>query len=81
MSTADIIGFAGVALLLLAFLLNLLKILEQTSRVYIILNITGAGMACAASAIINYMPFVVLEGTWTVVSVIALMNSYRKPAA
>lgn len=78
MTLADAIGFAGVALLLVAFLLNLFKILEQTSRTYILLNVIGAAMACAALVIIEYMPFVILEGTWTVVSVVALSNSYRK---
>lgn len=78
MSLADVIGFAGVALLLLAFLLNLLKILDQTGRTYITLNVIGAGMSCAASVMIHYLPFVVLEGTWTLVSVVALVNSYRK---
>lgn len=78
MSPADVIGFAGVALLLLAFLLNLLKILDQSGRTYITLNIVGAGMACAASVMIHYLPFVLLEGTWTLVSVVALVNSYRR---
>lgn len=78
MSSADVIGFAGVALLLLAFLLNLLKILDQSGRTYVTLNAIGAGMACAASVMIHYLPFVLLEGTWTLVSVLALVSSYRR---
>jgi hypothetical protein len=42
------------------------------------LNFTGASMACLASVLINYMPFVILEGTWTVVSLFALINYSRK---
>lgn len=74
----DWIGFIGVALLLVAFLSNLLNKLERNSLVYILLNIIGAGMACLASWMINYLPFVILEGTWTVVSVFALIGFYRK---
>ena len=78
MILSDLIGFAGVAILLLAFLLNLLKVLEYNNRLYISLNIVGAGLACAASVMINYMPFIILEGTWTLVSVVALLNGLRK---
>jgi hypothetical protein len=74
----DLIGFMGVFLLLIAFLLNLSGRLSQKSIGYILLNITGAGLACLASVLINYTPFIILEGTWTVVSVIALVNYFRR---
>ena len=76
----DWIGFTGVAILLLAFLLNLLKKISSNSLPYIIMNIVGAGLACLASWLIDYIPFVVLEGTWTVVSVFALIGYLRKNA-
>jgi len=74
----DSIGSAGVAILLLAFLLNLLKKISSNSLPYIIMNIVGAGLACLASWLIGYIPFVVLEATWTLVSVFALINFLRK---
>lgn len=74
----DWIGFVGVTILLIAFLLNLLNKLHKDSLLYIVLNIVGAGLACVASLLIHYMPFVVLEGTWTVVSIIALVNYFVK---
>lgn len=74
----DWIGFAGVAILLLAFLLNLLKKISSNSLPYILMNITGAGLACLASWLINYIPFVILEGTWMVVSLFALIGYLRK---
>lgn len=74
----DWIGFTGVAILLLAFLLNLLKKISSSSLPYIIMNIVGAGLACLASWLIYYIPFVVLEATWTIVSVFALVNYIRK---
>jgi len=78
LSYNDWIGAIGVTILLLAFLLNLLRKLSSNSLVYISMNIIGAGMACIASMLINYIPFVVLEGTWTLVSVIALIRYFNK---
>ena len=74
----DWIGFTGVAILLLAFLLNLLKKIPSNSLPYILMNIIGAGLACLASWLINYIPFIILEATWTVVSVLALIGYLRK---
>ena len=76
-ATADWIGTIGVALLLAAFLLNLLNKISQTNIVYILLNCIGAALACMASVLINYMPFIILEGTWTVVSIAALVSYCR----
>lgn len=78
LNLADWIGFTGVAILLVAFLLNLLKKISSNSLAYITMNIVGAGLACLASCMINYLPFVILEGTWTLVSVFALISHLRK---
>jgi len=75
---SDLIGSLGVTLLLVAFLLNLRGYLSKDGLLYILLNIIGAGLACLASWLIHYIPFVVLEGTWTLVSLIALLNYFRK---
>jgi hypothetical protein len=77
LSFNDWIGFAGVAILLLAFLLNLLKKISSNSLPYIFMNIMGAGLACLASWLIHYIPFVILEGTWTIVSLIALVGYFK----
>lgn len=81
MSLSDIVGFTGVAILLLAYLLNLLKIATNRKWVYLLLNFIGAGLACLASVMIDYMPFVILEGTWSVVSLVALLSSLKKQPA
>lgn len=78
MNTNDWIGFIGVSILLIAFFLNLSNKLHKDSYAYILMNIFGAGIACFASVLINYLPFVVLEGCWTVVSVIALIGVMKK---
>jgi hypothetical protein len=70
--SSETIGFAGVALLLVAFLLNLLKILRAESLSYLGLNLLGAGLACLSSWLIDFMPFVLLEGVWALVAAISL---------
>ncbi|MBK7184228.1 MAG: hypothetical protein IPH89_15680 [Bacteroidetes bacterium] len=81
MNVSDMIGFAGVSILLVAFFLNLTNKLHKDSLGYILLNIIGAGIACLASVLINYVPFIVLEGTWTIVSVWALIGYYKNKKA
>jgi len=74
MNLADWIGFIGVSILLIAFLLNLLKKISQESHAYILLNLIGAGLACIASILIEYIPFIILEGAWTLVSLISWLR-------
>lgn len=78
MSLSDWIGFTGVTILLVAFLLNLSGRIAQTQLPYILMNITGAGLAGLASCLIRYVPFIILEGTWTLVSLIGLISYFRK---
>lgn len=74
---ATLIGSLGVALLLLAFLLNVFRLLRVEGYPYIVLNLVGASLACYSSYLIDFMPFVVLEGTWAVVAGVALVRSLR----
>lgn len=72
MSLADWIGSLGVALLLAAFGLNAFGRLSQGTRSYQALNLVGAGLAAWASWQIRFWPFVVLEGAWAAVALVAL---------
>jgi hypothetical protein len=72
-----IVGSTGVFLLLLAFLLNLFKILMQDTKTYAVLNIVGAGLSCYASVLIDYIPFVVLEGIWALVAFMGLVRLFK----
>lgn len=74
MSAVDCIGFIGVLLILIAFFLNLIGALDSDHIIYILLNLCGASLACLASILMKYMPFVLLEGTWTLVSFLALIK-------
>ena len=77
---ATLIGSVGVALLLLAFLLNLVRRLPAESWLYLGLNAVGAALACYASYLIQFMPFVVLEGTWAVVALLGVARKAKAPA-
>ena len=74
--SSETIGFAGVALLLVAFLLNLLKILRADSHTYLGLNFLGAGLSCLSSWLIDFMPFVLLEAVWASVAVFGLARLF-----
>ncbi|HMH34723.1 MAG TPA: hypothetical protein VK543_16920 [Puia sp.] len=77
MPISTIIGSLGVSLLLLAFFLNLFRKLPRDSDLYLILNIIGAGFSAYASLLIHFMPFVILEGTWCLVALAALVKKGR----
>lgn len=76
-SLSDIIGSIGVFILLLAFGLNLLNKISKDSIIYILMNVVGAALACFASYLIRYIPFIILEAVWTIVSVMALISYYK----
>jgi hypothetical protein len=78
MSFSTIIGSLGVTLLLIAFFLNLFRLVLPESKTYILLNIIGAGLSCYASVLIHYNPFIILEATWCTVAIAAL---FKKPHA
>ncbi|NJL29741.1 MAG: hypothetical protein HC897_18560 [Thermoanaerobaculia bacterium] len=77
MSFAEGVGAFGVSLLLLAFFLNLAGYLSAATRRYRLLNAVGAGLACYASYLIGFWPFVVLEGTWCAFAIVALARGNR----
>lgn len=65
---ADGLGIVGVSLLLAAFFLSLAGRLDPRGVPYLLMNLVGAGLACAASWLLPFWPFVVLEGTWAAVA-------------
>ena len=76
MSYSSIVGSLGVMLLLAAYLLHLFRQIPQ-GKLYILLNIIGAGLSCYASVLIHYWPFVILEGCWCLVSLAGLVSVLR----
>jgi hypothetical protein len=72
--TSDLIASAGVTLILIAFLLNLAGRLERENAAYLWLNLVGAALACLASALVPFIPFVILEGVWALAALAGLIR-------
>lgn len=79
MTIIDWIGVLGVFQILLAYILNITGKVSNKHLVFILLNLVGASMACLASILLNYWPFIVLEAVWALVSLYSLFN-YKKIA-
>jgi hypothetical protein len=74
MNFNDIVGTIGVGLILIAYFSNIFSFIPKEGKLFFVLNIIGAGLACYASWLIHYWPFVILEATWCLVSVIGLLK-------
>ncbi|WP_449274490.1 CBU_0592 family membrane protein [Lacinutrix neustonica] len=81
MNTTDWTGFIGVFLILLAYILNVIGTLSNKDLPFILLNFIGASLACFASILMKYLPFIILEGVWALVSLVSLVSllRYKKP--
>ena len=77
MTQTDLVGFIGVTILLVAFFLNLTNKLKKDSVTYLIMNFIGAGTACFASILMNYLPFIILEGCWAAVSAFGIFIYFK----
>jgi hypothetical protein len=80
MNYNDIIGTIGVGLILVAYFLNIFSFIPKEGKLFFVMNIIGAGMACYASVLIQYLPFIILEGVWTLVSVAGLIHCFYQKA-
>lgn len=78
MNIGDLIGSVGVVLMLVAFLLNIVDKLDNDHPFYVILNFIGATLACIASCIIMYTPFIILEGTWALISGWGIYDYFKR---
>ena len=74
MTYNDWMGTIGVGLVLLAYFFNTIKIIPENGKLFFVLNVVGGALSCYAAVLINFMPFVVLEAIWTIVSVYGLLK-------
>lgn len=81
MNFNDLIGTIGVGIILIAYFLNMFSIITKDGVFYFILNIIGAAIACFASVLIHYIPFIILEGAWVLVSIVGLIKTIKKSQA
>jgi len=78
MNFIDWVGSVGVFQVLLAYFLNSIGKISTKELSFILLNLIGASMACIASILLNYWPFIVLEGLWALVSLYSLIKFHKK---
>lgn len=72
------IGSVGVSLLLLAFILNLFKLIQSDSLSYTLMNFIGASIAGYASILIQFIPFVILEFFWASIGLVGVGKAVWK---
>ena len=77
MNIVDWLGFIGVFLILLAYFLNVSEKISNKGLSFILLNMIGAMLACLASMLLDYLPFVILEAVWALVSLYSLIKFYK----
>lgn len=77
MNLTDWIGSLGVFLILLAYVLNIFGKISNTSISFLLLNLFGAALAGLASVLLKYVPFIILESAWVLVSIFAIIKQLR----
>ena len=78
MSYNDIVGTIGVGIILIAYFMNIFSFIKKDGALFYVMNIIGASLACYASILINYLPFIILEATWAMVRVLGLVKEMKK---
>ena len=79
MNFNDWIGTIGVGIVVIAYFLNNFSLIKTNGNLYYVLNVIGGGISCYAAVLINFIPFVILEGIWTLLSGISLLQNIKKP--
>jgi hypothetical protein len=65
---------AGAVLILAGFTLGQLRVLDQHSVVYLVLNLAGSFVLAVIAWVDERWGFLLLEGVWSIVSAISLVN-------
>ena len=67
----------GAVLILAGFTLAQLRLLDQHSLVYLVLNLVGSFVLAVIALVDERWGFLLLEGVWSIVSAISLANVLR----
>ena len=74
MDLNDWLGTVGVSILLIAFGANLMGRMDHHSHIYQGLNAVGAAVLAIVAWRMQFMPFVVLETIWALVSLAVMVR-------
>jgi hypothetical protein len=75
-----IIQIIGSVAILAGFLLAQLGFLNQKSTIYLLVNALGSGLLAIDAIIEQQWGFLLLEGSWSVISIIGLFRQRRSLA-
>jgi hypothetical protein len=81
MHVVDVLEIAGAITILVAFAAAQAGRLGQRTRSYLILNLLGSGVLAAIAGAQSSWGFLLLEGSWAVVSLIGLLAVLRRTPA
>jgi len=74
MTLSELLASAGVSLLLIAFYLNLKKIMSTESKWYGTLNFSGSLLCGYSAYLIQFYPFVFLNCVWAIAAIFSLFK-------
>jgi len=75
---ADLLGVTGIFMILLAYFLNVTGNLETRLLWFIVLHLVGVSLACAASILRYYLPFIMLEEVRALISFFFFAHYLKK---
>lgn len=75
MDTNTLIGTIGALILLIGFVLLQMKFIGANTRVYNLISILGSSFLLFYAAILNSIPFIILNLTWVIVAGFYLIKS------
>ncbi len=73
-----IIGFLGMTLILLAFILNVFTKMDSADNVFLSMNLVGSVAMVVYSILIGATPSLILNGVWALSAAWGLVHHTRK---
>ena len=73
-------GLTGAAMVLTAYFLLQTGVLKNTAYPYLILNLAGGALLFAASSVTGQFGLILLEGSWTAISLYAIVKRVKPPS-
>jgi hypothetical protein len=80
MHVLDVLEIVGAVTILIAFAAAQARKLDQRTVTYQLLNLLGSGVLAVIAAVQSSWGFLLLEGSWAVISLIGLLTLKKQPA-